>query len=104
VLIAAAQGAAALDLDQAHQAAIDNCVSWQQDTGSKISRDYCTCVQDRVRSTLPDDSYSAMLEFASAYKENRRRDLARMQVDEELALALEPVDSAVTDAEAACRS
>ncbi len=96
--LAVAVNAQALDLEKAHQTAIQNCVNW-----NGASNEYCSCVQERVRAGLSDDSYSAMLEFAQAYDENRRADLAAMQVDTRLAEALKPVDSAVAAAENACK-
>jgi hypothetical protein len=91
--------ASAIDLEKAHQTAIQNCVNW-----NGLSNEYCTCVQDKIRADLPDESYSAMLQYAQAYEENRRADLAAMQVDAKLSTALEPVDAAVSDAESACKS
>ncbi|MGI9510506.1 MAG: hypothetical protein ACR2QJ_14295 [Geminicoccaceae bacterium] len=92
-------GLAALDMEKAHSAAIQNCVSWNGE-----SNEYCTCVQDRVRAGLPGDSYMAMMEFAQAYEEDRRADLAAMQVNIKLSKALEPVDAVVNEAQQACRS
>lgn len=91
--------ASAIDLEKAHETAIQNCVNW-----NGLSNDYCTCVQERVRAGLSDDSYSAMLQFAQAYEEGRRADLAAMQVDIKLSTALEPVDGAVAAAQNACKS
>ena len=90
--------ALALDIDKAHVTAIQNCVNWHGET-----RDYCTCVQDKLRADLPGGSYLAMMQYAEAYEQNRRADLAAMQVDAELSKALEPVDAVVAAAENACR-
>lgn len=98
-LIAASSGVSALDLEKAHSTAIQNCVNWNGE-----STEYCTCVQDTVRGDLPNESYSAMLEFAQAYEEDRRADLAAMQVDAKLSRALEPVIAVVVEAEEACKS
>ena len=91
--------ALAIDMDKAHQTAIQNCINWKGE-----SNEYCTCVQEKVRSDLSNDSYSAMLQYAQAYEEKRRADLAAMQVDADLSRALEPVDAAVSAAEQACKS
>ena len=91
--------ASAIDLEKAHQTAIQNCVNW-----NGHSNEYCTCVQEKIRADLPSDSYSAMLQFAQAYEENRRADMAAMQVDTKISTALEPVDAAVSAAESACKS
>lgn len=93
-------GATALDMEKAHVTAIQNCVNWN---GSEAA-EYCTCVQDKVRADLPGDSYMAMMQFAEAYRENRRADMAAMQVDAEMSKALEPVDAVVSAAEATCKS
>ncbi|MGI9506721.1 MAG: hypothetical protein ACR2RE_27080 [Geminicoccaceae bacterium] len=98
-LIAASNSGMAIDMDKAHQTAIQNCVNW-----NGLSSEYCACVQDKVRSDLTNESYSAMLEFAQAYDENRRADLAAMQVNTELSKALEPVDAVIDAAESACKS
>ncbi|MEZ5931076.1 MAG: hypothetical protein R3F54_03850 [Alphaproteobacteria bacterium] len=98
VLSPVGDGANALDLEKAHATAIQNCMNWNGE-----SRDYCTCVQDKVRAGLPGESYMAMMEFAQAYEENRRADLAAMQVDAKLSKALEPVDAVVTGAKEACQ-
>jgi|GEM_PF-3707226 len=87
----------ALDIEKAHTTAIQNCVNWNGET-----KQYCTCVQDRVRTNLSGDSYVAMMEFAQAYEENRRADMAAMQVDTKLSKALEPVDAVVNEAKQAC--
>ena len=92
-------GPMALDIEKAHSTAIQNCVNWNGE-----STEYCTCVQDRVRADLPDDSYMAMMQFAQAYEEDRRADLAAMQVDTKLSKALEPVDTVVNEAQQACKS
>lgn len=92
-------GPMALDVEKAHSTAIRNCVNWNGDT-----QEYCTCVQDKVRAGLSSDSYMAMMQFAQAYQENRRADLAAMQVDTKLSKALEPVDAVVNDAQQACKS
>ena len=92
-------GLSALDIEKAHSAAIQNCVNW-----NGLSSEYCTCVQDKVRASLPGDSYMAMMQFAQAYEEDRRADLAAMQVDTKLSKALEPVDAVVNDAQLACKS
>lgn len=89
---------AALDIEKAHSAAIQNCVNWNGE-----SSEYCTCVQDKVRASLPSDSYMAMMQFAQAYEEDRRADLAAMQVDTKLSTALEPVDAVVNEAQLACK-
>lgn len=91
-------GSIALDMEKAHSAAIKNCVNW-----NGFSTEYCTCVQDKVRSDLSSDSYMAMMEFAQAYEENRRADMAAMQVDTKLSKALEPVDAVVNEAKQACK-
>ncbi len=96
--LAIASSASAIDLQKAHETAIRNCVNW-----NGLSSEYCSCVQDRVRAGLSNDSYTAMLMFAQAYEENRRADLAAMQVDTKLSTALEPVDDAVNAAENACK-
>ncbi len=96
--LAIAGSASAIDLEKAHETAIRNCVNW-----NGLSTEYCSCVQDKVRAGLPSDSYTAMLMYAQAYEENRRADLAAMQVDTKLSTALEPVDAAVTAAESACK-
>lgn len=98
-LVAASGGSMALDIEKAHTTAIQNCVNWNGE-----SPEYCTCVQDKVRADLPNDSYTAMMEFAQAYEENRRADMAAMQVDAKLSKALEPVDAIVTAAQQACKS
>lgn len=97
--LVAAGGVMALDIDKAHESAIKNCVNWNGE-----SVDYCSCVQNKVRTDLPEESYEAMLEFAQAYQEDRRADLAAMQVDAELSRALEPVNDAIAAAEQACRT
>ncbi len=89
----------ALDIEKAHSSAVQNCVNWNGE-----SKEYCSCVQDRVRAELSSDSYMAMMQFAQAYEENRRADLAAMQVDTKLSEALEPVDAVLNEAEQACRS
>ena len=89
----------ALDIEKAHSSAVQNCVNWNGET-----QEYCSCVQDKVRAGLSSDSYIAMMQFAQAYEENRRADLAAMQVDTKLSEALEPVDAVVTEAQQACRS
>ncbi|MGI9452623.1 MAG: hypothetical protein ACR2QH_18565 [Geminicoccaceae bacterium] len=89
----------ALDMEKAHSTAIRNCVNWNGET-----QEYCACVQDRVRTGLSGDSYMAMMQYAQAYQENRRADLAAMQVDTKLSKALEPVDAVVTEAQQACKS
>lgn len=99
LLCAGAVGAEEIDLEKAHSTAIQNCVNWNGE-----STDYCTCVQEKMRADLPDESYSAMLQYAQAYEESRRADLASMQVDTKLSKALEPVDAVVIAAEQACRS
>ncbi|MGI9493762.1 MAG: hypothetical protein ACR2QF_15305 [Geminicoccaceae bacterium] len=91
--------ASAIDLEKAHHTAIQNCVNW-----NGLSNEYCKCVQEKIRADLPNESYSAMLQFAQAYEENRRADLAAMQVDAKLSTALEPVDAVVSAAESACKS
>ena len=91
-------GMAAVDIDKAHSTAIQNCINWNGD-----SKEYCTCVQDRVRTNLSSESYVAMMEFAQAYQENRRADMAAMQVNAEMSKALEPVDAVVTEARQACK-
>lgn len=88
----------ALDIEKAHSSAVQNCVNWYGET-----KEYCTCVQDKVRADLSSDSYMAMMQFAEAYEENRRADLAAMQVDVKLSKALEPVDAVVTEAQQACK-
>ena len=93
-----ASGMAAVDIDKAHTTAIQNCVNWNGE-----SKEYCTCVQERVRSNLSSDSYTAMMEFAQAYQENRRADMAAMQVNAEMSKALEPVDAVVNEAKQACK-
>lgn len=93
-----AGNALAIDLDKAHQTAIKNCMNWKG-----LSNEHCTCVQDKVRTGLSDDSYSAMLQYAQAFEENRRADLAAMQVNASLSKALEPVDAALAAAEQACK-
>ncbi len=92
-------GPAALDMNEAHETAIRNCVNWNGET-----QEYCSCVQDKVRADLTSDSYMAMMQYAQAYQENRRADLAAMQVDAGLSKALEPVDAVVTAAQRACKS
>ena len=92
-------GASAIDLEKARDTAIKNCVNW-----NGLSNEYCTCVQEQVRAGLSEDSYSAMLQFAEAYEQGRRADLAAMQVDTKLSTALEPVDGAVAAAESSCKS
>lgn len=99
VIFAAGGSASAVDLEKAHETAIRNCVNW-----NGLSNEYCSCVQGKVRAGLSNDSYSAMLEYAQAYEDNRRADLALMQVDTKLSTALEPVDAAVAAAEKACNS
>jgi len=94
-----ANTASAIDLEKAHQTAIQNCVNW-----NGLSNEYCTCVQEKVRADLPGDSYSAMLQYAQAYEENRRADLAAMQVNTKLSTALEPVEAVVSAAESSCKS
>lgn len=89
---------AALDIEKAHSTAIQNCVNWNGE-----SQEYCGCVQDKVRAGLSGDSYVAMMQFAQAYEENRRADLAAMQVDTKLSKALEPVDAVVAEAQEACK-
>ncbi len=89
----------ALDIEKAHSSAVQNCVNWNGET-----KEYCSCVQDKVRAGLSSDSYMAMMQYAQAYEENRRADLAAMQVNTKLSKALEPVDAVVTEAEQACRS
>lgn len=91
-------GVLALDMEKAHSTAIQNCINW-----NGLSQDYCACVQDRVRASLSGDSYMAMMEFAQAYQENRRADLAAMQVNADMSKALEPVDAVVTEAKQACK-
>ena len=88
----------ALDMEKAHSTAIQNCVNW-----NGLPQEYCTCVQDKVRADLPSESYMAMMEYAQAYEENRRADLAAMQVNAELSRALEPVDAVVAEAKQACK-
>jgi hypothetical protein len=88
----------ALDIEKAHSTAIQNCVNW-----NGLPQEYCACVQDRVRAGLSSDSYMAMMQYAQAYEENRRADLAAMQVDAELSRALEPVDAVVAEAKQACK-
>ena len=90
--------ALALDLERAHSTAIKNCVNW-----NGLSQEYCSCVQDRIRAGLPNDSYVAMMQYAQAYEEKRRADLAAMQVDAKLSRALEPVDAVVAEAKQACK-
>ncbi|MEM9442110.1 MAG: hypothetical protein AAGA73_16845 [Pseudomonadota bacterium] len=90
--------ALALDIEKAHSTAIQNCVNW-----NGLSQEYCACVQDRVRAGLPSDSYMAMMQYAQAYEEQRRADLAAMQVDAKLSKALEPVDAVVSEAKQACK-
>lgn len=97
--LAASGGVMALDVEKAHQSAIKNCVNWNGE-----SVDYCSCVQNKIRTDLPKESYEAMLEFAQAYQEDRRADLAAMQVDTRLSKALEPVNDATAAAEQACRT
>lgn len=97
--LAIAGSASALDLEKAHQTAIKNCVNWNGE-----SNEYCTCVQEKIRADLSNDSYSAMLEYAQAYEDGRRADLAAMQVNTKLSTALEPVDGAIAAAEGACKS
>ncbi|MEM9626799.1 MAG: hypothetical protein AAGA21_11255 [Pseudomonadota bacterium] len=92
-------GAIALDLEKAHSTAIQNCVNW-----NGLSQEYCSCVQDRVRAGLPSESYVAMMEYAQAYQENRRSDMAAMQVNADMSKALEPVDAVVEEAKQACKS
>ena len=92
-------GAVALDLEKAHSTAIQNCVNW-----NGLSQEYCSCVQDRVRADLPNESYIAMMEYAQAYQENRRADMAAMQVNADMSKALEPVDAVVEEAKQACKS
>lgn len=89
----------ALDIEKAHSSAVQNCVNWNGET-----QEYCSCVQDKVRAGLSNDSYMAMMQYAEAYEENRRADLAAMQVDTKLSKALEPVDAVVNEAQQACRS
>ena len=89
----------ALDVEKAHATAIQNCVNWNGE-----SEEYCTCIQDRVRAGLSSDSYLAMMEFAQAYQEDRRADLAAMQVDAKMSKALEPVDAVINEAQQACSS
>ncbi len=89
---------AAVDIEKAHTTAIQNCVNW-----NGLSKEYCTCVQDHVRTNLSGDSYVAMMEFAQAYEENRRADMAAMQVNAEMSKALEPVDAVVDEAKQACK-
>jgi hypothetical protein len=91
-------GSLALDMEKAHSTAIQNCVNW-----NGLSQEYCSCVQDRVRASLPSDSYTAMMQYAQAYEENRRAELAAMQVDADLSRALEPVDAVVAEAKQACK-
>lgn len=91
-------GVAAFDMEKAHATAIKNCVNW-----NGLSEKYCTCVQDRVRAGLPNDSYLAVMQFAQAYEENRRADMAAMQVDVKVSKALEPVDAVVNEAKQACK-
>ena len=92
-------GAMAVDMEKAHSTAIQNCVNW-----NGLSEEYCTCVQDKVRADLSSDSYTAMMEYAQAYQENRRADMAAMQVNAEMSKALEPVDAVVDEAKQACKS
>lgn len=92
-------GAQTLDVEKAHSTAIQNCVNWNGET-----KEYCACVQDKVRADLSSDSYMAMMQFAQAYEENRRADLAAMQVDTKLSKALEPVDSVVAQAQQSCKN
>ena len=92
-------GAQTLDVEKAHSAAIQNCVNWNGET-----KEYCACVQDKVRADLSSDSYMAMMQFAQAYEENRRADLAAMQVDTKLSKALEPVDAVVSQAQQTCKN
>ncbi|MDH3664019.1 MAG: hypothetical protein OEU92_29070 [Alphaproteobacteria bacterium] len=87
-----------LDIEKAHSTAIQNCINWNGD-----SREYCSCVQDRIRAGLSGDSYAAMMQYAQAYEESRRADLAAMQVNAELSRALEPVDAVVNEAQQACK-
>ena len=89
----------ALDIEKAHETAIQNCVNWNGET-----QEFCACVQDRVRTDLSSDSYMAMMQYAEAYQENRRADLAAMQVDVSLSKALESVDGVMTAAQKACKS
>lgn len=89
----------ALDIEKAHSSAVQNCINWNGET-----QEYCSCVQDKVRAGLSSDSYMAIMQFAQAYEENRRADLAAMQVDTKLSKALEPVDAVVTEAQQACKS
>jgi len=90
--------AATVDVEKAHATAIRNCVNWN---GKTLV--YCTCVQDKVRADLSNESYLAMMKFAEAYQQKRRADLAAMQVDMELSKALEPVDDVVTAAQDSCK-
>lgn len=90
--------ALALDIEKAHSTAIQNCVNW-----NGLSQEYCACVQEKVRADLPSDSYMAMMQYAQAYEEKRRADLAAMQVDVKLSKALEPVDAVVAEAKQACK-
>ncbi len=97
-LFSLGNGALALDIEKAHSTAINNCVNW-----NGLPQEYCTCVQDKVRAGLPSDSYTAMMQYAQAYEENRRADLAAMQVNAKLSRALEPVDAVVAEAKQACK-
>jgi hypothetical protein len=92
-------GSLALDIEKAHETAIQNCVNWNGET-----QEFCACVQNRVRADLSSDSYMAMMKYAEAYQENRRADLAAMQVDVSLSKALESVDGVMTTAQKACKS
>ena len=87
-----------LDIEKAHSTAIQNCISWNGET-----QEYCSCVQERVRAGLPGDSYMAMMQYAQAYEEDRRADLAAMQVNTKLSKALEPVNAVVNEAQQACK-
>lgn len=87
-----------LDIEKAHSSAIQNCINWNGE-----SQEYCSCVQDKVRADLSGDSYMAMMQYAQAYEEARRADLAAMQVNAELSKALEPVNAVVNDAQEACK-
>ncbi|MEM7043728.1 MAG: hypothetical protein AAF543_13035 [Pseudomonadota bacterium] len=96
--IAISNSAVALDMEKAHSTAIQNCINW-----NGHSQEYCSCVQDRVRAGLPSESYVAMMEYAQAYQENRRADMAAMQVNADMSKALEPVDAVVNEAQQACK-